>query len=160
MVSAPQATPEVPLLSLIRSTPRQVLEALSTIGFIYLDLNGTGICQAEIGRAFEISKLIHDVPLENREGHIKDARGNGYLPMKGSLDERSERADFKESYVYGRFKSSAGELQTTQILPEAIADARPEIELFDEKCFEASLRVLDMLSQALSVRYAAAAVDF
>ena len=146
------APPEVPLLSLIKSTPEDVLAALSTIGFIHLDLDGTGISQEEVDRAFQISNLIHSVPLDQRTDYTKDARGNGYFPMKGSLDERSSSTDFKESYVWGRFKASAEETKSQQVLPDAIGALRDEIEEFDNKCFEASLRVLDMLSQALSVR--------
>jgi isopenicillin N synthase-like dioxygenase len=152
MAAAVHSAPEVPLLSLIKSTPKDVLDALSTIGFIHLDLDGTGLTQEDVDRAFQLSKLIHNVPLEDRVDLKLDPRGNGYMPMKGSLDERSSSVDFKEAYVWGRFKSSAGETQTIQKLPKVVADLRHEIEEFDNKCFEASLRVLDMLSQALSVR--------
>ena len=152
MLKNSNTPPEVPLLSLIRSTPEDVLAALSTIGFIHLDLDGTGITQHEVDRAFQISTLIHNVPADKRAEHTKDARGNGYFPMKGSLDERSSSTDFKEAFVWGRFKSGAGEVKSVQTLPDAIGGFRTEIEDFDNKCFEASLRVLDMLSQALSVR--------
>jgi isopenicillin N synthase-like dioxygenase len=158
MAAAVHSAPEVPLLSLIKSTPQDVLEALSTIGFIHLDLDGTGLTQEDVDRAFQLSRLLHGVPLEHRAGLGLDARGNGYMPMKGSLDERSSSVDFKEGYVWGRFKSSSGETQTTQKLPDAVANLRHEIKEFDNRCFEASLRVLDMLSQALSVRLASSIV--
>ena len=145
--------PEVPLISLVKSTPEEVLHALSTIGFIHLDLDGTGITQNDIDRAFELSALIHSVPTEERAGSLKDASGNGYFGMKGSLDERvSSKTDLKESFVWGRYKSAAGQTETNQALPTSIQQYRQEIVEFDNKCFEASLRVLDILSQAFDVR--------
>ena len=74
--------------------------------------------------------------------------------MRGSLDERSSSTDFKEAYVWGRFKSNLEKGEYTQAMPESTSGLRSKIEDFDDKCFEASLRVLDMLSQALNVRQA------
>ena len=147
------SSPEVPLISLIRSTPEEVLYALSTIGFIHLELEGTGINQADVDRAFELSGLVHSVSTEERTESLKDATGNGYFGMKGSLDERaSSKTDLKESFVWGRYKSSVGESETTQALPTSIQKYKQEIVEFDNKCYEASLRILDILSQAFDVR--------
>ena len=151
-VGSTTSTPEVPLISLVRSTPEEVLHALSTIGFIHLDLEGTGITQNDIDRAFELSTLIHSVPAEERANSQKDATGNGYFGMKGSLDERaSSKTDLKESFVWGRYKSNAGESETTQALPSSIQKYKKEIAEFDNKCYEASLRVLDIISEAFDV---------
>jgi isopenicillin N synthase-like dioxygenase len=145
--------PEIPLISLVKSTPKEVLRALSTVGFIHLDLEGTGLTQNDINQAFKLSSLIHSVSIEERAGSMKDPSGNGYFSMKGSLDERTSKTDFKESFVWGRFNSSTGETGTTQGLPSSIQKHRQEIVDFDNKCFEASLRVLDILSQALDVSH-------
>lgn len=153
-MAADASPPEIPLISLVKSTPADVLEALSTIGFLHLDLSGTGLSQDEVDRAFEISKTIHGVSLDQKESYGKDAWGNGYFPMKGSLDERSSSTDYKEAYVYGRFDSKAGQTKTVQIMPSSIDSLRSEVQEFYVKAFEASLRVLDMLSQALDVRTA------
>jgi isopenicillin N synthase-like dioxygenase len=147
-----QSVPEIPLISLVTSTPEDVLRALSTVGFILLDVQGTGITQDDIDRAFELSSLIHSIPLEKMTACFTDHRGNGYLEMKGSLDERKTgRTDLRESFVWGRFKSTEGEYETTQALPSSIQMYKQEIVAFDEKCFEASLKVLDMLSRAFDV---------
>lgn len=144
--------PEIPVVSLVTSTPDDVLRALSTVGFILLEIEGTGITQVDIDRAFELSGLFHSVPVDERTPFLIDNRGNGYLGMKGSLDERkSGRTDLKESFVWGRFKATEDETGTTQVLPHCIQKHRQEIEAFDKKCFEASLRVLDILSCAFDV---------
>ena len=146
--------PEIPLISLVESTPQEVLRALSTVGFIHLDLQGTGLTQSDVDRAFELNKIIHAVPVVERAGALNDANGNGYFGLKGSLDERVSKPDLKESFFWGRFKSSAGESHTTQSLPTTIEQYKEEIVAFDNKCFEASLRILDILSQAFGVRLA------
>lgn len=145
------APPEIPLISLVTSTPAEVLDALSTVGFIHLALDGTGLTQADVDRAFELSGLIHSVPSEDRAGFLKDAIGNGYLGMQGSLDERTTKTDFKEAYIWGRFKATEGVTGTTQTLPPTIEQHRQEIAGFDDKCFEASLKILDILSLAFQV---------
>ncbi|OAA59039.1 Oxoglutarate/iron-dependent oxygenase [Niveomyces insectorum RCEF 264] len=149
------AAPEVPLISLVRSTPKEVLQALSTIGFIHLDLDGTGITQADVDRAFALSSLIHAVPADERTTCLKDAAGNGYFGMTGSLDERARsQTDRKESFVWGRGNSSGAaesETTTTQPLPDSVQNCRQELAEFDNKCFEASLRVLDVLSLAFDL---------
>lgn len=151
-VTTMTAAPEVPLISLRRSTPEEILHALSTIGFIHLELDGTGISQHDVRRAFELSTLIHSVPEGERIGALKDASGNGYFGMKGSLDERNpSKVDLKESFVWGRYSSSSGQTETSQNLPVSIQKHKREIVDFDHKCFEASLRVLDSLSEALGV---------
>lgn len=147
------AAPEIPLISLSRSTPEEVLDALSTIGFIHLELDGTGITQSDIDRSFELSSLIYSVPSEERINCLKNARGNGYYGMKGTLDERNpSQTDLKENFGWGRFSTSHGEFGTTQPLPPSVERYREEIIAFDNKCFEASLRVLDILSRAFDVR--------
>lgn len=152
-VNPTKSAPEVPLISLVQSTPEEVLDALSTIGFIHLDLEGTGIAQADIDRAFEVSALLHSVPAPERAESLKDAMGNGYSGMKGSLDERAtSTTDLKESFVWGRYQSTGAESETNQILPAAMQKYKQEIVNFDDKCFEASLRVLDVISQAFDVR--------
>ncbi|KAH8647292.1 hypothetical protein BX600DRAFT_443497 [Xylariales sp. PMI_506] len=143
--------PEIPLISLLSSTPAEVLHALSTVGFIHLALEGTGLAQADVDRAFELSALIHSVPVEERAGFLKDERGNGYLGINGSLDERTQKADLKESFIWGRFSSRAGETATTQRLPKNTEQYRQEIIDFDNKCFETSLKVLDILSLAFKL---------
>jgi isopenicillin N synthase-like dioxygenase len=143
--------PEIPLISLVRSTPEQALRALSTVGFIHLDLQDTGIIQSDVDRAFELSNLLHSVPKVEKAGSIVDKRGNGYLSIKGSLDERKSKPDLKESFIWGRYKSVSGEFETTQKLPMSLQKYREELIEFDRKCFEASLKVLDMLSKAFEV---------
>jgi isopenicillin N synthase-like dioxygenase len=143
---------EIPLISLINSTPEEVLHALSTVGFIHLELPGTGLTQYDIDRAFKLSEHIHSVPIEERISFREDTNGNGYVGMKGSLDERTTKTDLKESYIWGRYKSNAGESGTSQGLPNSIQKYRQEIVDFDDKCFEAALRILDILSQAFGVR--------
>ncbi|CAG9978665.1 unnamed protein product [Clonostachys byssicola] len=143
--------PEIPLISLIHSKPEEVLQALSTVGFIHLDLEGTGITQADVDRTFELSALLHNVPQTERSGSLKDERGNGYFGMKGSLDERATGTDLKESFVWGRYLASAGEKALTQSLPKTMEEYRDEITRFDQRCYEASLRVLDILSRAFDL---------
>lgn len=143
--------PEIPLISLLHSKPEEVLQALSTVGFIHLDLEGTDITQADVDRAFELSALLHNVPQAERSGSLKDDRGNGYFGMKGSLDERATGTDLKESFVWGRYMASAGEKATTQSLPKAMKEYQDEIIRFDQRCYEASLRVLDILSRAFDL---------
>ncbi|KFA52299.1 hypothetical protein S40293_00624 [Stachybotrys chartarum IBT 40293] len=146
------AAPEIPLISLSRSTPEEVLDALSTIGFIHLELDGTGITQNDIDRSFELSSLIYSVPSEERINCLKDAKGNGYYGLKGTLDERNpSQTDLKENFGWGRFRTSDGECETTQPLPPSVERYREEIIAFDNKCFEASLRVLDILSRAFDL---------
>lgn len=144
--------PEIPLISLTHSTPEEVLKALSTVGFIHLDLEGTGIEQSDIDRAFELSELIHSVPPSERKAYWKNESGNGYLGQQNSLDERTTKPDFKEQYTWGRFDASAGESASTQILPPSVQKFRAELVQFDIKCFETSMRVLDILSRAFKVR--------
>ncbi|KIW08092.1 uncharacterized protein PV09_01030 [Verruconis gallopava] len=145
--------PEIPLISLVTSTPEDVLQALSTVGFIHLDLEGTVLRQEDVDRAFEISAIIHSIPMEDRRDSMLDARSNGYRGMIDSLDERSKKPDWKESFGWGRFEAGAGESETTQVLPEALEIYKPEMASFSSKCFDTSLRVLDMLSKALNVLF-------
>ncbi|KAI1372061.1 hypothetical protein F4677DRAFT_463540 [Hypoxylon crocopeplum] len=143
--------PEIPLISLVKSTAEEVLQALSTVGFIHLELEGTGLAQVDIDRAFQLSALIHSMPVGERAGSMHDARGNGYIGMRGSLDERVTKKDLKETYMWGRFDSNLDETETTQVLPPALQDHTQEIVDFDNKCFEASLKILDILSLAFNL---------
>ncbi|VUC31080.1 unnamed protein product [Clonostachys rosea] len=151
MTADQNSPPEILLISLVHSKPEEVLHALSTVGFIHHDLEGTDITQADVDRAFELSALLHNVPQAERLASLKDERGNGYFGMKGSLDERATGTDLKESFVWGRYMSSAGEKATTQSLPKAVKEYQDEITGFDQKCYEASLRVLDILSRAFDL---------
>jgi isopenicillin N synthase-like dioxygenase len=146
------ALPEIPRISLSSSTPQEVLQALSTVGFIHLELDGTGIPQTDIDRAFELSRLIYSVPHEERQRFWQDGFGNGYFGMKNSLDERTTKADLKETFTWGRYEACEGQSETSQVLPPSIQHYRNEMIEFDGKCFEASLKVLDILSEAFEVR--------
>jgi isopenicillin N synthase-like dioxygenase len=142
---------EIPLISLVKSTPEEVLQALSTVGFIHMDLDETGLTQDDVNQAFEILGQIHSVPVDDRADCLLDDIGNGYLSMKGSLDERTSKPDLKETFMWGRFNFNAGESQTSQNLPKSIVKYKEEIVAFDQKCFEASLKILDILSRAFEV---------
>ncbi|KAF2658051.1 Clavaminate synthase-like protein, partial [Lophiostoma macrostomum CBS 122681] len=135
-------------ISLSSSTPRDVLQALSTVGFIHLELDGTNISQADVDRAFELSRLVYSVPHEQRQRFWKDKAGNGYFRLQNSLDERTTKPDLKETFTWGRYQACQGQSATSQQLPSSIEHCRTEMIDFDEKCFEASLRVLDILSEA------------
>lgn len=151
MAINPSPQMEIPRISVLTSTPAEVFSALSTVGFIHLDLEGTGLSQKDVDRAFELSSLIHSMPRPERAPFTELANGNGYLKMRGSLDERTSKTDLKEPYVWGVFDSGAGETATTQVLPPVVAGFRQEFADFDNKCFQATLKVLDLLSVAFGV---------
>lgn len=120
---------EIPLISLITSTSKEVLHALSTVGFIHLELPGTGLTQDDIDRAFKFSERIDSVPDVERQRYMIDDQGNGYLGINGSLDERTNKADLKESYIWGRYKGD--ESGTTQKLPPSVQKYKQDIVEFD-----------------------------
>lgn len=148
---------DIPLISLSKSTPSDLLRALETTGFIHLSLSDTtAVTPSSVKRAFEISEYYYSIPENERRKFPRDGDFNG-LQAVGESALAAERkggqinADWKEGLGYGRFDVESGKVRSDQPLPEAMEGMREELELFWRSCYELMLEVLDMLSEAFEV---------
>lgn len=142
----------IPLISLSKSVPADLLDAMATSGFLHLDLEGTNLSALDVQKAFDLSAYYYNIPEVERKRFPRDEDYNGLVALGNSAlaaEYGQSRADWKEGFGYGRF--SPPKTRSDQALPAQMDSKREELQWFWEQCYELMLRILDMLARAFQV---------
>ncbi|KAK6387737.1 hypothetical protein LTS17_001006 [Exophiala oligosperma] len=117
---------------------KQVYDAFSTVGFIYL--KDTGISQARVDEIFELAKTFFALPLDQKLGYkLSSASTNqGY-----TADGAEGINDHKECYEHRRFANPLCPPST--VLP----GFEETLDGFYSECLTLALRVLKCLAMVL-----------
>ncbi|KAF2148234.1 Clavaminate synthase-like protein [Myriangium duriaei CBS 260.36] len=132
-----------------RHAARQLLEAATDNGFVFIKPNNTtGISASEIDDMFDLSKAFFACPTAVKsECAINSAasgKNRGWLGMHGeTLDPaKQKRGDFKEAFNFSS-------LDPPQPLSGALAPSRQQLLAFQSKCHALCLRILRLFGVAL-----------
>ncbi|ORY26772.1 hypothetical protein BCR39DRAFT_589499 [Naematelia encephala] len=124
-----------------------LLEALFTVGFLYVLNPGPGLTTGHVRDMFEVAERLFAIPLEEKEAVVFDKDvGAGYTPMMGQttgVDPNRFRGDLKESFSIGP--------NTTTSLPKSTyaTDIITKVQSFRRAAYDCSQRLLELFSVAL-----------
>ncbi|KAI8067901.1 hypothetical protein BC940DRAFT_300743 [Gongronella butleri] len=130
-----------------QTVAKHVLEACSTIGFFYMVNHG--LPQADIDRAFALSKDFFDQPLEAKKEYLIKQNNHGYSALFSErLDpEHQRQGDHKEGFNFRNFVNG----KEFEPLPPLFAEQKEFIESFSRECHATAMRVLEAFAVALEI---------
>ncbi|XP_046543309.1 proline hydroxylase buaE-like [Haliotis rubra] len=126
----------------LETTAKEIYDAFSTIGFLYL--TNHGIEQRKVDAMFRVSKSFFDHPVEEKMKCVLDHRYgyHGYV----ALDSESlgSVADFKETFNFTPKDDGAW--------PADLPEFKSSFFSFFDDCIRLTERVLDVLSIGLKLK--------
>ena len=143
---------QLPVIDISEFTPqagKQLLDAATKYGFLYISSNGTGFTESMVDREFDLSRQFFELPEAEKEGCRIDDTNRGWTGMHGEiLDPKVQRkGDFKQAFNIGEF--IAGRPQ--QPMPKFLESHITELAEFERTCKLTCDRVLDLLALGLEV---------
>ncbi|KAK0332886.1 hypothetical protein LTR91_016445 [Friedmanniomyces endolithicus] len=156
MGSTGDETARIPVLDISPSNmngPKQLLDAATKYGFVFIENNETGIAVEDIDHMFDLSKQFFDSPVETKQevsiNSNKAGKNHGWL-SRGveTLDPSTQkRPDVKEAFNIG--ESLNGHLQ--QPLPHSLNPHTQTILAFQANCLALCQRLLHLFATALDL---------
>ncbi|KAK0383585.1 hypothetical protein NLU13_9496 [Sarocladium strictum] len=128
---------------------RQLVNAAEEHGFIYIRNMGNDIASEDIRGAFELSKKIFDLPVEEKRQCTIQQNNRGWSGMHSEvLDPKTQKVgDYKEAFNFGEFVGGKAQ----QPLPPSIAQDEAQISAFADSCHTLARKVLHLLGVGLDV---------
>ncbi|KAH7032798.1 uncharacterized protein B0I36DRAFT_320061 [Microdochium trichocladiopsis] len=128
---------------------KHLVAAAAEHGFIYIKNTGRDISAEKIQKAFELSKLLFESPLEEKQRCSIQQNNQGWSGMHSeTLDPASQRVgDFKEAFNFGPFKDG----RATQPVPASMEAHHAELASFRDACHELCRKLLFLFGVGLEV---------
>ncbi|KAI4954352.1 hypothetical protein J4E91_002065 [Alternaria rosae] len=147
-----EAIPVIDISASSEDVARQVLDAASTHGFLYIKNDGVTIPPQDIDEMFKLSKEFFAAPKEHKSEyaiHSEKAGGinRGWVQMQGeSLDpEGQKQGDPKEAFNIGPPNPNL------QPLPSPLQESSKLITRFQHSCHTLCTQILSLLNTALHI---------
>ncbi|OCK93267.1 Clavaminate synthase-like protein [Cenococcum geophilum 1.58] len=132
---------------------KDILEAASTYGFVFVKNHEVGIPPEDIQGMFDLSRKFFSSPTEVKaECSIhssKSGKNRGWLPMHTeTLDPANQkRGDFKEAFNIGEFLNG----KANQPLPAPLAAEESRMARFADQCHALCDKILQLFGAALEI---------
>ncbi|EON70013.1 hypothetical protein W97_09279 [Coniosporium apollinis CBS 100218] len=145
--------PVIDISSADSGVAKQILDAASRYGFVFVSNENNAFDQADIQRMFGLSRdffsLPTDVKAECSIHSSKSGKNRGWLSMHTeTLDPGNQkRGDFKEAFNFGEFVDGKAQ----QPLPAPLADEEAFIGRFADQCHALCNKILELFATALEV---------
>lgn len=148
----PTTAIKLPIINISEFTPdvgKQMLDAATKYGFLYIDTEGTGFTEEMVNHEFELSKTFFALPLEEKQVCHIDTSNRGWTGMHNEIldPKHQRRGDFKEALNIGEFLDG----KPQQTVPKALQEHVTELALFEKRCRDMCNRVLDLLALGLEI---------
>ena len=141
--------PVIDISNFSEQVGKQVLEAATKYGFLYINTNGTGFTENLVTREFEFSRQFFALPVAEKETCRINQTNRGWTGMHGEiLDPKAQRkGDFKEAFNIGEFRAG----KPRQAMPRFLERHLDELLEFEKTCKQVCDRVLNLLGLGLEV---------
>lgn len=128
---------------------KQMLDAATRFGFLYISTNGTGFTEDVVDRHFQLSQQLFALPESEKAAYRIDHSNQGWVGMQAEiLDPKSQRrGDFKQGFNMGEFRNGKPQKPLPSVLEESLED----LAAFETKCQQLCSRILDLLALGLEV---------
>ncbi|KAF3483464.1 oxidoreductase [Arthroderma uncinatum] len=128
---------------------KDVLEAATQYGFLYVNTASSCFSKEEIDSTFKMAKEFFDSPVEEKQEVEIKGDNTGWSAMhRETLDpENQERGDFKEAINFGEFKNH----KASQPLPKSLIPHEADIDHFTTLCQKTCDRILTLLALGLGI---------
>ncbi|ESZ94874.1 hypothetical protein SBOR_4750 [Sclerotinia borealis F-4128] len=128
---------------------KQLVDAASTFGFVYIRNLGKDIPVDAIERTFELSRKFFSSPIEEKQACKITENNRGWSGMHTeSLDGKNQRVgDFKEAFNLGDFVDGKAE----QPLPPSLSPHETELNEFQLYCHKLCLKLLTLFAIGLEI---------
>ncbi|XP_067675104.1 uncharacterized protein [Haliotis asinina] len=137
--------PKTVTSDVLETTAKEIYDAFSTIGFLYLINHG--VEQRKVDAMFSVSKSFFDQPVEEKMKCALDHRYgyHGYIALESErLNYKGSVADFKEGFNFMP--------KDEMVWPENLPQFKSTFSSFFYDCSRLSERVLDVLSIGLKLQ--------
>ncbi|KAI0133155.1 2OG-Fe(II) oxygenase superfamily protein [Hypoxylon sp. NC0597] len=128
---------------------KELVDAAVEYGFVYIKNAGRDISSAQIENAFNVSRVLFDSPLEDKEKCKIEKNNQGWSGMHTeTLDPKTQRVgDFKEGFNFGPFANG----KATQPIPPSIEPHQAQLAAFRAACHELCRKLLLLFGIGLGV---------
>ncbi|EXJ94199.1 hypothetical protein A1O1_02592 [Capronia coronata CBS 617.96] len=128
---------------------KQLFDAATRYGFLYIDTKGTGFTEGMVDQEFELSREFFALPEAQKEQWRINETNRGWTGMHGEiLDPNSQRkGDFKEAFNIGEFMNG----KPSQPMPHTLEAHIDELAQFERTCKKVCDRIQDLLGLGLEV---------
>ncbi|KAI0446679.1 2OG-Fe(II) oxygenase superfamily protein [Xylaria telfairii] len=128
---------------------KELVDAATQHGFVYIRNTGQDISSARVEKAFSISKVLFQSPLEDKQRCKIEKNNQGWSGMHSeTLDPKTQRVgDFKEGFNFGVFAES----KATQPIPTSIEPYESDLATFRDSCHKLCRRLLLLFGIGLGV---------
>lgn len=129
---------------------KQMLDAATEFGFLYISTNGTGFTEDVVDRHFQLSKSLFALPETEKARYRIDHSNQGWVGMQAEiLDPKSQRrGDFKQGFNIGEFRDG----KPQKPLPSVLEQRQEDLVGFETKCQQLCGRILDLLALGLEIK--------
>ncbi|KAI1659031.1 Clavaminate synthase-like protein [Daldinia decipiens] len=126
---------------------KELVDAAIDYGFVYI--KSQDILAEQIDNAFNLSRILFDSPLEDKQRCKIEKNNQGWSGMHTeTLDPKTQRVgDFKEGFNFGPFANS----KATQPIPQSIEPHQAELAAFRDACHELCRKLLLLFGIGLGV---------
>ncbi|KAI0852394.1 Clavaminate synthase-like protein [Daldinia vernicosa] len=126
---------------------KELVDAAIDYGFVYIKCQD--ISAEQIDNAFNVSRILFDSPLEDKQRCKIEKNNQGWSGMHTeTLDPKTQRVgDFKEGFNFGPFANS----KATQPIPRSIEPHQAELAAFRAACHELCRKLLLLFGIGLGV---------
>lgn len=141
--------PVIDISNFIPEVGKQMLDAATEFGFLYINTDGAGFTEDDVNQQFKLSQHFFAMPEVEKETYRIDHSNHGWVGMQAEiLDPKSQRrGDFKEAFNVGEFLDG----KPRKPLPPVLQDHLNDLTTFEAKCRKLCDRVLDLLALGLEV---------
>ncbi|KAF2489761.1 oxidoreductase-like protein, partial [Lophium mytilinum] len=145
--------PVIDISSPSSETARNILNAASTFGFVFVKNHDVGIPPADIQAIFDLSHTFFQSPTKVKAtcsiNSSKSGKNRGWLSMHTeTLDPaHQQRGDFKEAFNIGEFSNG----KANQPLPAPLVEGESRISQFIDQCHDLCNKIMDLFAAALEI---------
>ncbi|OTA94828.1 hypothetical protein M434DRAFT_243888 [Hypoxylon sp. CO27-5] len=128
---------------------KELVDAAVEYGFVYIKNAGRDISPEQIENAFNVSRILFDSSLEDKQKCKIEKNNQGWSGMHTeTLDPKTQRVgDFKEGFNFGPFANG----KATQPIPPSIEPHQAQLAAFREACHELCRKLLLLFGIGLGV---------
>ncbi|KAI0381871.1 2OG-Fe(II) oxygenase superfamily protein [Hypomontagnella monticulosa] len=128
---------------------KELVDAAVEYGFVYIKNAGRDITAEQIENAFNVSRILFNSPLEDKQRCKIEKNNQGWSGMHTeTLDPKTQRVgDFKEGFNFGPFKDD----KATQPILRSIEPYEAQLAAFRASCHDLCRRLLLLFGIGLGV---------
>ncbi|KAI0592847.1 2OG-Fe(II) oxygenase superfamily protein [Biscogniauxia sp. FL1348] len=128
---------------------KELVDAAVEYGFVYVKNTGRDIPVEQVEKAFNVSRVLFNSPLEDKQKCKIGKDNQGWSGMHTeTLDPKTQRVgDFKEGFNFGEFANG----KATQPIPSSIEPHQAELAAFREACHSLCRKLLLLFGIGLGV---------